>query len=460
MIRVHPVLQIGAKKDRESVNMPDKRDIRFFPIFLGATAGVLLEVIATLVDEIVVGNLFDDAAFASVNLIEPYTLFEVFVAYLFTVAAAALIVRARGAGNRQKMGELFSQTIIVCGLVGIGLTFIYVLFTPQLVRFVADDPAVYGNALSYFEVMRFYPLVDMFDTFMFAYVLYSGGYVYFYIAIISRIGLNALLSWVLGSQLGLAGIGLASIISLLVALAVKCVFLFTKKHGLKFRWYLNAREVLEIAKLGFPESALSVFVVALEMAVNAFTLENYGVAGVAAVAVVINIFEITLYLSEGISEYEIVAVNDSIGKNSSRSMDQAVKITRRAALIEGAVLMGMILLGSGILPEAFDIDNEETARLAGVMLIILSPTAPFICLSRVTAIFYQYTRRIPRTLILFGLSIAGLPILFAILFGQIAVEGIAAGIALGPVVAFALMYGYVRFVRKEKLFDYALMNLD
>lgn len=440
--------------------MPNKRDIRFFPIFIGAVTGVLLEIIATLVDEIIVGNLFDDAVFASVNLIEPYTFFEIFLGYLVTVAATALIVRARGAGDRERMGELFSQTVIVCGICGIALTLVYVLFTPQLVRLVADDPEVYDNALAYFTAIRFYPLVDVFDTFMFSYVLYCGGYAHFYTAIVARIGLNAALSWFLGSRMGLVGIGLASIISLVVALAIKCAFLLTKKHGIRFRWHLNAREALEIAKLGFPESAVYAFVVLLEMAVNAFTLNQYGVDGVAAVAVVINLFEIAFYLSEGVSEYVIVAVNDSIGKNSSASMDRAIKTTLRGALIEGAALAGMILLGSGALPEAFDIDNPETARLASTMLMILSPAALFICLSRVTAVFYQYTRRIPRTLILFGLSIAGLPILFALLFGRIAVEGIAAGIALGPVATLALMYGYVRWFKKEKLFDYALLGLN
>lgn len=68
--------------------MPDRKDICFFPIFIGATLGVLLEIIATLVDEIVVGSLFSDEAFASVNLTEPYIQFEVFVAYPVTVAAA------------------------------------------------------------------------------------------------------------------------------------------------------------------------------------------------------------------------------------------------------------------------------------------------------------------------------------------------------------------------------------
>jgi hypothetical protein len=48
--------------------MPDRKDIRFFPIFIGATMGVLLEVIATLVDEIVVGNLFSDEAFRQITV--------------------------------------------------------------------------------------------------------------------------------------------------------------------------------------------------------------------------------------------------------------------------------------------------------------------------------------------------------------------------------------------------------
>ena len=438
--------------------MPDKKDIRFFPVFIGATLGVILEEIGILVDEIVIGNISTDEAFASVNLIEPYTYFEVFIGYLISVAAAAFIVRAHGAGDHKKMGDLFSQTLIVCGICGIILTAIYTLFTPDLVRLVADDPSVYDGALDYFNAMRFYPLVDLFDTFLFTYVLYRGGYVQFYVAIASRIGVNALLSWQLGLRMGLFGVGLASVISILVALLIKCTFLFTKKHGIKFRWYLNIREVLEIARIGFPESALAVFIVLFELVVNTNTLENYGAAGVAAVAIVINIFEFVFYLSEGISEYEIVAVNDSIGKNSSERMDYSIKITKRAAMIEGLVMTVLILGTSFIMPAAFDIDDAETAGRATVMLIILAPVATFICLSRITGVFYQYTRRVLRAIVMIGMAMAVLPILFSMLFGQIALEGIAAGIALGPIVAIGLMYGFVRFIKKEKLFSYTLTS--
>ena len=440
--------------------MNDAKDISFWPVFTGATLGVLLEIIAMLVDEIVVGNVLNDSAFAAINLIEPYTLFETFLAYLVTVAGAALIMRAHGAKDHNKMEELFSQTMIMCGICGSILTLVYVLFTPGLVRFVADDPAVYDYALDYFKMMRFYPLVDVFDTFLFAYVLYRGGNAHFYLAIILRIGANALLSWQLGLRMGIAGVGLASIVSLVIAVAVKSTFMLSSKHALKFKWHFNFREVIEIIKLGFPESYISVCVVIMELALNRFTLYDYGVAGVAALAVVINIFEFTFYLSEGISEFEIVSVNDSIGKGSSKSMDRAIRITKRAAFIEGLVLVGLIFFASGVLPEAFDIDNEETARLAAVMLRILAPSAVFICLSRITAIFYQYTKRLRRTLILFGMSIAVLPVLFGVVFGQIRLEGIAIGMATGPAAALALMYLFVCRIKKERMFGYELLHHD
>lgn len=439
--------------------MSNNKNVKFFPVFMGATVGVILEIIGLLIDEIVVGNLSNDAAFASVNLIEPYTYLEIFLAYLIGVGGAALIVRAHGAGDKKRMNQIFSQTMITCAIVGVMLTAIYVIFTPQLVHMVADKPDIYKHSLEYFNVMRFYPLLDMFDTFIFTYVLYRGGYVQFYTAMVARVVVNAGLSWYLGMEMGVAGIALASVISIGVALLIKLTFLLTKKHGLKMTRYFNFRDTFEIAKLGFAESAITAFIVILEISINRFTLTKYGKLGVAAIAIVIDIFEFALYLGEGISEYETVAINDSIGKNSKDSMDHSIKTTKKAVLIEGIVLTAIILLTASLLPEMMDIDDPKTAEQATIMLMIFAPGALFICLSRVTAIFYQYTLRKRRTLFLFGMSVAVCPSLLGILLGQISLEGIALGVGLGPAVAIALMYVYVRFIRKEKLFDYSILKI-
>ena len=93
------------------------------------------------------------------------------------------------------------------------------------------------------------------------------------------------------------------------------------------------------------------------------------------------------------------------------------------------------------------------------MLRIFAPAALFVCLSRIVAIFYQYTKRLKRTVMLFGMTVTFMPVLFGVLFGQIAPEGIAAGMAVGPAAAVLFMYVFVRYTKKEKLFDYTLMHL-
>ena len=70
--------------------MKNEKDIRFFPIFLGATVGVILEIVATIVDEVITGHLFADGAFAAVNLVEPLMFFEIFLAYLVAVGGRRL----------------------------------------------------------------------------------------------------------------------------------------------------------------------------------------------------------------------------------------------------------------------------------------------------------------------------------------------------------------------------------
>lgn len=73
-----------------------KRKIKFFPIFLSATLALMVDNVQMLIDETVVGNLFDDVAFGAINILEPYLLLEEFVSYLICVGGTALIVRARG----------------------------------------------------------------------------------------------------------------------------------------------------------------------------------------------------------------------------------------------------------------------------------------------------------------------------------------------------------------------------
>ena len=73
-----------------------------------------------------------------------------------------------------------------------------------------------------------------------------------------------------------------------------------------------------------------------------------------------------------------------------------------------------------------------------------------ICLTRVLAIFYQYTGRTLRAIALIDLSWGILPALMGMLLGAFSINGITAGIALGASIVLLFMTFYVRQSKKEK----------
>ena len=60
----------------------DKPYVYFFPIFTVATFAVFLDMVSIVLDEAIVGNMFDDTAFGALNLLEPYSRLENFLSYL------------------------------------------------------------------------------------------------------------------------------------------------------------------------------------------------------------------------------------------------------------------------------------------------------------------------------------------------------------------------------------------
>ncbi|MBQ8095359.1 MAG: hypothetical protein IJ242_17535 [Clostridia bacterium] len=91
-----------------------KNTIRFAPIFTIATLSIVIDEAQHMLQEAIVGNLFNDTAFSALNLTEPYNLFIHFISYLICVGGAALIVRAQGAGNKEEEQKLYNHCITAC----------------------------------------------------------------------------------------------------------------------------------------------------------------------------------------------------------------------------------------------------------------------------------------------------------------------------------------------------------
>ena len=218
------------------------------------------------------------------------------------------------------------------------------------------------------------------------------------------------------------------------------LFVIVKNRGFTYRPYVNGGYIKKLTPLGLPESCFLLALVILEAGVNALALKYHSVQGLAVVAVVINLYEIIAYVSEGISEYETVAVNWALGDQHREELKYGMRITFRAVLIESAVFSLLFLFTAPLIVGAFDIDNTETAKTAilAIRIMALSPLA--ITAARVTAIFHQYTEKLGQAVLIWIFCLGIVPLLLAAALCRVSLEGLIWGIALGPVIPVALMW--------------------
>ena len=429
------------------------RPVKFFPIFLAATLGVLIDSIRILVNEIVIGNLFDDVAFGAINLVEPYMILVDFFSYLICVGGAALIVRARGARKTEEVRKLFNHCVTCCLITGLVFFAAYSLFDEWFVGLVTQNGPAFSYTMEAFYWERFYLMLLPIYVFLFTYVLYSGGALIVSIDTVFVTVLDTGLSVYLGRRMGIGGVTCATFIAYSLGVLFLLLFVIVKEKGLSYRPYVNLDYIKIITPRGLPESSYLLALVVLEAGVNALALTYYSVRGVAVVAVAINFFDIVVYMSEGISEYETVAMNWALGDKNREELKYGMRVTFRAVLIESVAFSLLFLFAAPLLVGIFNINDPETAKTAilAIRILALSPIA--LIIARVTAVFHQYTEKVGRSILIWLCCLGFAPVLFAAVLSQVSLEGMVWGIALGPVVIMALLWLFPMGTKKTAAID-------
>lgn len=315
--------------DMDNVQINKNKDtlVRFWPVFTGATLSALFDCIGVFMDETITGQLFDDVAFSAINLIEPCVSVVNFMSYLVCVGGCALIVRAHGEQDEKKMSDIFSHCLTCCFIISVFFFTVFSLFDRPIIGFVSDYGEAYEYALTAFFWKRFHIFPIVFYAFLFSYVLYRGGAVFCSVGASLELVSNLILSFVLGKRIGIGGVTLASFLASIISLGVILLYFISPKGRLPVRFRFDRHLAYKVFLLGFAESSIFIAETVLEGALNYISLRRYRIAGVAVISVVINLFEIAAYVTEGVSEYETVAINEYLGQKNYSELNRSIKLT-------------------------------------------------------------------------------------------------------------------------------------
>ena len=118
------------------------------PIILGE----LFQNLYNSVDSLVAGNFVGSHALAAVSICS--TLSNLLVGFFTGMSAGASVVVSRtfGGGDHKELSSSIRVSFTFSVVLGMGLSVLGILLTPQLVRLSAAPPEVYGEAVVYLRI--------------------------------------------------------------------------------------------------------------------------------------------------------------------------------------------------------------------------------------------------------------------------------------------------------------------
>lgn len=272
------------------------------------------------------------------------------ISFSYTKGTQIFIARKDGENKQSHIGIIIDNTILVLGIVGFILFFVFHFFSHEILSFFLEKKEVLDAAHDYLEVRKYGFLYGFLGSVFIAY--YSGiskvGVLAFAIVMMSitNIFLNyALIFGAFGfPEMGIKGAAWASNIAELVSIVIMGVGIYLKnyhKQHLLFSFKLIKLEyIATISRISTPLVFLSLIGLVAWLAFFSF-IEKMGVDELAISSVVKQIYTVLGIPAFALATATNTLIGNVIGK---KRYDEIIPLTKRMIIVS----MVLILVFVGI----------------------------------------------------------------------------------------------------------------
>ena len=424
---------------------------KFRRLLFVSCAGLASTNLIDLTDTMIAGNILGEKALAAMNLFWPCIEFQFFLCMAVASGTAILYSRAVGDFDARRAENVFSNGLLLAGLVGLTLgTGFWFLCTPAAAFY-----GVTGETLAYLadywrvfviEVMIF-PVYVYLNTM----VVCDGDSKVSAFSFTTELCVNAVASYFLCRAYGTAGCAMGSIVSTLAGMAVASTHFLRKANSLTFRWHLSFRDSLSAFLADLPEASVSLFTAVVYVVMNKMLIVDFGENALPVMTAVIatNGFALFLYGVPPAAQ-PIVNVYRSEGNYGAvrRVMRTALAISLSLGVMTGLVFV----LFPGAIVQLIGVTTPEIVRQSCYAIRIVACAYPFVAVTALFTAYYLYIERTVLSLSLVALQGVVLPILFsaagAWALGQ---NGFWVGYAVASPLAIGLFFAVLKLICRDRL---------
>ena len=424
---------------------------RFFPLLATGTLGMMVVTVLLMSDMMIAGIFIGEDAVAGINLVTPIYSLAYFFVGLVSIGVPILYSNAMGKFDKEAADGYFGNGLTAAVIVGIVLFAAVALAGKACLQSFHATEAVLGQAEPYLFWYGFVILILPIYYVMSEMVLADGDGVISLLANLLLVLGNILLSVILCRIIGVAGIGIGTLVAMGLAVLVCFIHFMRKGNSLRLHFAFSWKIVTKISRYSAIDAGSYLFLALLGAVLNWFVPWAFGADMLILVSVVLFMKELQL-IFDGIGEAIKPIMSIYLGEGSYAGIRNCWKIAQKTAILEGIAVMVFLILLAPLIVRMLGISDPEVIVYAVRGIRVMSLGLPFVSLLFLAASYY-----LVRSRILLGLGLSGLRDVFATapmaLIGGITfgVYGMMAGIAAASLIAYILFFCYIsrRYGRED-----------
>ena len=357
-------------------NIPRQLLLFFFPIWLGT----MFQQLYNTVDTLIVGNFVGTQALAAVGATSSFVQLLVGLFVGLCSGAGVIIAQSFGAGDHDEVNRQVHTALALAIAGGAALTVIGLLISRPVLRLMQTPDEIVGMASEYLQIY-FLGMIPQMIYNMGTNILRAVGdskrpLYFLIISCICNIILD--LAFVVALKLGVAGVGIATILSQLISAVLVMATLMRSETAIRFvprQLGFSGKLLKDIVRIGLPAGMQSVLY-SISNAILQSTVNSFGTTVIAAYTAYgkIDGFFWMVIGAFGVSITTFVGQN--FGAQKYDRMRKSTRVCLCMAFGTTFLIEALFYFGSSFVMQLFSRDPaviEQGVRIAQHL-------APFLCL--------------------------------------------------------------------------------
>ena len=416
---------------------------KYMSMLLGGTLTMMVVSALLMSDSVIAGAVVGSHAVAGITLVTPLYSLAAFFGSVFSLGVPIVYSTEMGKFNKKEADHAFGFGLLMALLVGVALFVLVSLFGDAYLRSSRPLAMVLEEARGYLFWMRFTILLLPMQMLIAAAVYSDGDETLSTVANgVQGLG-NIVASILLSRHMGVRGIGLASFLFNVVALAILLLHFLKKSNSLRWNVFFSADMLKKVVRYSIIDSSSYLFLAALTAVLNAFVSACFGADYLIVVSVIALCREMQMVF-DGIGEAITPLLSVYLGEGSLCGIASLYRLARKTAILEGLLVTLAFLLLAPVFPEILGIAGPEMAACVIGEIRLVALGSVFVSLLYLLTSYYLVIERIGLGLMASALRDVVLSALLSVALGRMfGLTGMFLGLALAPAGAFVLLWLYI-----------------